>query len=57
MLSENGSSSGCPYGSNVKPTDAANSWVMCFDDATFSIWSSFGQDIEFHLDNNKDRED
>lgn len=28
-----------PHGSNVKATDDANGWVMCFDEATFSIWS------------------
>lgn len=30
-----------PYGSNVKATDEANSWVVCFDEVTFSIWSLF----------------
>lgn len=46
-----------PYGSNVKPTDEANSWVMCFDEATFSISSSFGQGLELDLDNNQEQED
>lgn len=42
------------YGSNVRGTEKTNRWFMCFDEATFSIWSHFkrsrsDRDVGFDL--------